>query len=214
MALSLSPEKALIFRITHRNNVPWILDHGLHCRKSPIVDPNFVTIGNPDLIEKRYDHPAKCAVGGTLGDYIPFYFTPCSPMLYNILTGWRGLRRREKEEIVVLVSSLHAVEDAGIPFFFTDRHALLALSESSTSLADLDRIDWPRLRNRDFRHDPDEPDKVDRYQAEALIYRHLPVGALLGIVCYNDSVADGVRDRVAEKHLNLKVATQSKWFFE
>jgi len=29
---SLTPEKALIFRITHRDNLPWILEHGLHCR--------------------------------------------------------------------------------------------------------------------------------------------------------------------------------------
>ena len=30
---SLSPEKALIFRITHIANVPWILANGLHCEK-------------------------------------------------------------------------------------------------------------------------------------------------------------------------------------
>jgi hypothetical protein len=28
---SLNPAKALIWRIVHRDNLPWILDHGLHC---------------------------------------------------------------------------------------------------------------------------------------------------------------------------------------
>ncbi len=28
---SLNPEKALIWRIVHRDNLPWILDNGLHC---------------------------------------------------------------------------------------------------------------------------------------------------------------------------------------
>lgn len=31
---ALCPEKALIFRIMHIANVPWALDHGLHCRNS------------------------------------------------------------------------------------------------------------------------------------------------------------------------------------
>jgi len=50
---ALNPEKALIFRIMHIDNVPWLIDHGLHCRYSPDFDPNFRTIGNPELIERR-----------------------------------------------------------------------------------------------------------------------------------------------------------------
>jgi len=45
---ALNPEKALIFRIMHIDNVPWLIDHGLHCRYSPDFDPNFRTIGNPE----------------------------------------------------------------------------------------------------------------------------------------------------------------------
>ena len=43
----LSPEKALIFRITHIANAPWILANGLHCRSSAAQDPDFEEIGNP-----------------------------------------------------------------------------------------------------------------------------------------------------------------------
>jgi hypothetical protein len=49
----LTPERALIFRITHIDNVPWILDHGLHCRNSSELDRSYRDIGNPDLIAKR-----------------------------------------------------------------------------------------------------------------------------------------------------------------
>ena len=41
----LGPEHAHIFRITHIDNVPWILKHGLHCQSSGTKDPNFVPIG-------------------------------------------------------------------------------------------------------------------------------------------------------------------------
>lgn len=52
MSLSelLNPQRALISRITHRDNMPWIVDNGLHSRSSGVADPKFVTISN----EERY----------------------------------------------------------------------------------------------------------------------------------------------------------------
>jgi hypothetical protein len=75
----LTPEKALIFRIVHRDNVPWILDNGLHCKNSKVLDPKFVEIGNHDLIGKRDKHPVVPPLSGTLSDYIPFYCLGSSP---------------------------------------------------------------------------------------------------------------------------------------
>ena len=49
----LTAENALIFRITHKNNLPSILGSGLHSRSSSNQDSNFVNIGMTDLIDKR-----------------------------------------------------------------------------------------------------------------------------------------------------------------
>jgi len=103
----LGPEKALIFRITHVQNVPWILEHGLHCQSSRIKDPNFVPIGMANLIEKRRTREVALAPGGVLADYVPFYFTPFSIMMYHIKTGYGAVTKRDNREIAVLVSSLH-----------------------------------------------------------------------------------------------------------
>ncbi len=43
---TLGLESAFIFRITHVNNVEWMLRHGMHCRSSRTQDLNFVRIGN------------------------------------------------------------------------------------------------------------------------------------------------------------------------
>ena len=48
---NLTPENSYIFRITHRDNVRWILNNGLHCRNSNVQDPNFIQIGNAGLTE-------------------------------------------------------------------------------------------------------------------------------------------------------------------
>jgi hypothetical protein len=84
MSGSLTQEKAYIFRIAHRDNVPGIMVNGMHCRNSPATDPKFMNIGNPDLIDRRHGRVVPCAPFGTLSDYVPFYFTPFTPMLLNI----------------------------------------------------------------------------------------------------------------------------------
>jgi hypothetical protein len=210
---NLTPEKALIFRITHRDNIPWILANGLHCRNSGRTDPNFVSIGNPDLIDKRQTREVPIGPKGTLSDYVPFYFTPYSPMMYNIRTGWGGITRRANEEIVVIVSSLRQAQEQGLSFVFADRHAYLRAARFFDSLDDLGAIDFELLQRKDFKKDPDDPEKVERYQAEALIHRCLPMSAARGIACYDPATRDGVRSYVEEAGLSMKVLSQPSWYF-
>ncbi len=211
---SLSPEKAAIFRITHIENVPWILANGLHCRNSGIVDPNYREIGNQDLIAKRTHRVVPIAPGGTLSDYIPFYFTPYSPMLLNIKTGHNGIQQTPMPEIVILASSLHTLVKQSIRFVFTDRHAYLRMGDDafSSDLADLKRIDWKILQARDFKRDPNDPGKLERYQAEALVHRDMPVSALVGIVCHGPAQEARLRELVQNANLQIQVAARPGWY--
>ena len=210
---NLNPDKALIFRITHRNNIPWILDHGLNCPNGATHDPNFIPIGNPELIAKRQNRSVPIPPDGMLSDYVPFYFTPYSPMMYNIKTGYGGIPIRRNDEIVVLVSSLHQVVAAQRQYVFTDRHAYLITANYYNDLQSLQHIDFDLLRERDFRHDPDDPGKFERYQAEALIYQHLPTQALMGIVCYTDTVANTVRLALQARNMTIRTLMLPSWYF-
>lgn len=60
---------------------------------------------------------------------------------------------------------------------------MLATAAFHESLDRLHCVDWSRLRARDFRRDNEDLEKVERYQAEALIYGHLPIDMLEVIVC-------------------------------
>ena len=210
----LNPEKALIFRIIHRDNLPWILRNGLHCRNSTRIDPGFVSIGNPDLIDKRTRHPVRVPPGGTLSDYVPFYFTPLSPMLLNIHSGYNGIRQRSNEEILVLISSLRTLEANNIPFLFTDRHAFLTAAQPYSELADLDKIDWCILQNRDFKRNVEDLGKMERYMAEALIHETMPISGLLGVACYNDAVLGSLNDMIKSAGVKLNAARRSGWYFQ
>jgi len=209
----LSPQEGYIFRITHVDNVPWILDHGLHCRNSELTNPNFVPIGMQDLIDKRSSHRVPIAPHGTLADFVPSYFTPYSMMLYNIKTGHNGVHRRRNEEIVIFVSTLPAVANAGVRFVFTDGHAYMADTMYYDNLDDLHKLDWKILKARDFRRDPDDLGKTRRYQAEALVHRHVPTAVLKGVACYDRGSADRVSAEIRTRGLSMSAKALPNWFF-
>jgi hypothetical protein len=182
MSANLNPEKALIFRIVHVTNMPWILEHGgLRCRNSDKPDPNYLNIGNTELIDKRSHRRVPIPPYGTLSDYVAFYFTPFSIMLYNIKTGYGSIKRRENREIAIFVSSIHQVRNLRLPLVFTNQHAYSVDTEFFSDPKDLDRIDWPLLQSRNFKTDDADPGKRLRYQAEALVYQNVPLAALIGI---------------------------------
>jgi hypothetical protein len=123
---------------------------------------------------------------------------------------YNGVPKKPVSEIVILVSSLRKLRMKGIPFVFSDRHAYLKTALFSDDLADLSRIVWPVLQERNFRRD--DLDRFEKYQAEALVHLHDPLGALSGIVCYNQAVKASAQAEIDEKGLDLKVVVQSEWY--
>ncbi|OYU87678.1 MAG: hypothetical protein CFE29_22860 [Bradyrhizobiaceae bacterium PARB1] len=206
---ALTPEKAAVFRITHRQNLARLLDHGCVCQSSA-QPKTYAEIGNQELIVKRTGRAIPCPPGGTLSDYIPFYFTPYSPMLYNIKTGY-GVPKQDMKDILILVTSLPSLKKMGIPFVFSDRHAYLRTAQFSNDLADLPgRIAWKALQERDF--SKSDVDRFEKYQAEALVYKHMPANALLTIMCHDDSVKDEVSAACIAKNVGLKVVNGRQWY--
>lgn len=213
MYMNLNPEKALIWRITHRQNIPWIFANGLHAGNSVSSSQNWVTIGNTELIDRRGHRPVPLSPHGVLNDYVPFYFTPFSPMMYNIYTGRGGVKKVLNSDIIILVSSMHKIANLQIPFVFTDRHAYPVTSQYYNQLADLTKIDWTLLQQRDFTRDPDAPEKVERYQAEALIFNHVPIEALIGTVCYTKEVQQELQTEASQQGINLDIHCIPSWYF-
>jgi ssDNA thymidine ADP-ribosyltransferase, DarT len=213
MSLNLNPEKALIFRIVHVANVPWILEHGMDCRNVSNQDPNYVNIGSISLIDKRSRRVVPVPPGGTLSDYVPFYFTPFSIMMFNIKTGYGGITKRDNRDIVIFVSSIHKLRELGLPFVFTDQHAYPIDTLFYSKIDDLKNIDWSLLQNRDFKTNDADPGKQSRYQAEALVHRHLPLKAVLGIGCFNDPVREKIQAVMPDDAQKITVKTTPTWYF-
>jgi hypothetical protein len=96
---------------------------------------------------------------------------------------------------------------------FTDQHAYPAMANYYTELGDLGEIDWNLLNRRDFQHDPDDPGKKERYQAEALIWKHVPLEAMIGICSSSATIDAYVKGELAKRTLDLKSSVQRNWYF-
>jgi hypothetical protein len=135
------------------------------------------------------------------------------PFIYNIKTGWQGIQQRSNQEIAVLVASLRSVKKVGHPFVFTDRHAYLETAQVFNDLSHLNKIDWTILQRRDFKRDPENPEKVERYEAEALMHKHLPFDGLCEIACCDTPSADALQKELTKRKLTLKVTIKPSWYF-
>jgi hypothetical protein len=207
------PKPTLIYRITHHQNLPWILEHGVHSRTSPGQDPNFVNIGNKDLIDHRALRAVPCAPHGCLNDYVPFYFWPHSVMLFQIYKGSVEGVTAKQSEIIYLVSSIERLTERNIPFIFTDGHAYPSNTSYFTDPVDLAKLDWNTIRSKDFKKRLDDPDRSRKYQAECLVHRRLPVEALLGIACKDQTGLNYVQREIEARNLQLQATTRSMWYF-
>lgn len=70
------------FRIVHIDNIPHVVKYGLVHNGSPFASDSFVPIGDVSVMDAR--STKQLPDGSFLSEYIPFYFGPRSPMLYNI----------------------------------------------------------------------------------------------------------------------------------
>lgn len=97
----------------------------------------YTNIAYGDIQARRATKQIGCGPGGTLHDYVPFYFAPRSPMLYTISQGNVPGCDEGQEPIVHLVSTAQAVEASGRPFAFTNGHAIVFPSREFDQLSDL-----------------------------------------------------------------------------
>lgn len=177
------------FRITHIDNIPHILKNGLVKADSPLHVENYVPIGDPQIIGLRGDIEVK---GYRIGDYIPFYLGPRSPMLYVIQHGYNGVQRVEPEKIVYCVIRLDDLINNNIDCIFTDGHAVSFLTSfySRDKLSSINEIvKFDDVYSSQWNSEEDL-DLKRRKEAELLIKNDLPVQFLRGFVVYNNKAKD------------------------
>ncbi len=205
-------EQIYLYRMTHIDNIPHILQYGITHRNSPNANPNFKSIGDSSLINYRstYTFTVK-EQEHCLGDFIPFYFGVRMPMLYVIQHGGNLVpQATPPEDIVYIVIPLsNIIQDRALEYYFTNGHATDALThiydrQSINELPIL--LDWTAIRSVSW-GGPDNLDIKRAKQAEFLVKGDIPSQHIKGFVCYND-IAKHRLNSFGVTHL-IKVSPQS-----
>lgn len=205
------------YRLTHRDNLPHILQHGLCTKHHPNANPDFRAIGNPDIIGTRDKAPVRIEGKdyGTIGEYIPFYFTPRSPMLFNIVTGHRQpfVPKLPRDELIIFRSTAGMLSSAG-QFFFTNGQANHRHTKHTIRLESLSRIDWRVIDAGDFSSKGDGSEERRRlYEAEFLIYQHLSLKHIESVVVFNKDAAIFVDNQMKAAGTSLPINIIPHHFF-
>ncbi len=210
----INRQRTYCYRITHISNLFHLLQNGIVNKHHPDANNEYIDIGNPQIIDVRSKMPVKIANYGNIGDYVPFYFTPKSMMLFNIITGHRHpiVPRRNRSEILVircLISNLVKLRQ----WFFTDGQANDMASNHYNDMTNLGQIDWGNIQNSDFSKSDGDYDRPRRYQAEFLVHRHVPLTCVESLNVYNDQAANIVTNVLYQNNINLAVNIQPQYFF-
>lgn len=173
------------FRITHIDNIPYVEKCGLVRADSPLRNPNYVSIGDKVVIAQRASREVN---GYQLGECIPFYLGPRSPMLYVIQNGYNGVKKVDAEHIVYCIIRLQDIAASDKECIFTDGHALSALTcfYGKDRLGNIDDyVRYDDVYSHIWVSDTDM-DLKRRKEAELLVFNDLEPGFVLGYVVFNE----------------------------
>ena len=200
------PDIVKVYRIVHIDNIEYLLRNGIYNRGHANVDPDYINIGDSDLIAQRHDHPVGIdPPGGALGNYVPFYFGPLSPMLLNIKTGYRGITKRPQLDIVYIVCKVSKIVEHCEEWCFTDGHAKQKITTFYNDIDDLGEVYWNTVGERYWHNTEDDFDKMRTKQAEFLVREYVPVKCIFGIVTYNNKSAGIVKEILDRLNLAIQV---------
>ena len=208
--------KTWLFRIIPLQILAHNLQHGLHCKNAGVVDPNYIAIGSQEVISRRDNVMVKCYTDTVVNDYVPFYFSVRTPMLYNIHTG-RGVPAFPQEGIVYLCFKLAGLATAGFQWCFTDGNAAAAITRFFNNLDDLEQLDWHSIGTTDFRDqnaDGDE-DRVRKKHSEFLVKDYVPMEHLAVIVVKSQAMKERVEAILIECNIEIPVHInpRNKFYF-
>ncbi|MHB8843992.1 MAG: type II toxin-antitoxin system toxin DNA ADP-ribosyl transferase DarT [Nitrospirota bacterium] len=204
-----------IYHITHIDNLQRIFESGgLHCDATMCSNGvECVGIAHNHIKERRARTIVPILPGGTLADYVPFYFAPRSPMLYSIHTGYVAGYEGGQESVLHLVSSAEAVNEQRLKFVFTNGHAVIAFSNFFNDLDDLDKIDWAIMKATYWNDTDADNDRKRRRQAEFLVHEFFPWELIEKIGVINENMARKVKSALAGCAHKPVVTVQQKWYY-
>lgn len=213
----MPPVPTPILRFTHVDNLDTIIRRGgLHAPNQVLDDGlTYRFCHSTEVQSARAEAPIHLGPGGTIHDYVPFYFGYLSPMMLNLKTGRVEGYNEGQEPLIYLVSSAQAIEESGIKFVYSDGHGLATFTEWFDDLDKLDAVDWTVVNLRYWTDNINDMDRQRKKQAEFLVHRCCPWSLIQEIVVIDSTMQQRVESILAAfpKEQRKVVRTDQNWYY-
>jgi ssDNA thymidine ADP-ribosyltransferase, DarT len=201
-----------LYHFTHVDNLPGIIAGGLvadGCGPAMVIE-----CAEPSIKQRRRKLPVPIGPGGVVADYVPFYFAARSPMLYRIFRGGVESYQRSQQELVHLMTRVSRVEALGLKWVATDRNAAVEPGRFVNEVPELaNHIDWEVMVAQQWANTTEDGSRMQRRMAEFLVHQRVPWDAFTHVVTCSDTVAETVRELVAEQAHTPGVVVRPGWYF-
>jgi hypothetical protein len=207
-----------IFHFTHIENLPTILTDGGLWSDSDCASRQKAVArsGSTEIKRRRLGTPIEAGVGmgGVVGDYVPFYYAPRSPMLYRISRGNVPGVSPDQDSLVYLVA---CAEDFSPPsFVVTDGNAAAGWTSHYGTHQDIvTRVDWTVMRATYWNNTDEDGDRMRRRAAEFLVHRFVPWTAIRSVATRIETTRKAVEElyRKLKSQHQPPVTVKGSWYY-
>ena len=208
MHMKLHPDQILIYHITDVDNLPGILTAGGLRSDVAMAQHNPAVIGYDHIKQRRMTQIRVDSCGGRfVGEFVPFYFCPRSPMLFTVNQGNTGRVPGCQRTIVHLVGTLAAGIGQNRPWAISDGNAGAFHASFSSNLAALAELDWPAIHARQWQG------RTHEKSAEFLVADFFDWRGFHAIGCYNLEMTQQVQSILATSAHRPIVNVEPKWYY-
>lgn len=201
----------LLYHITHIDNLRSIFQNGGLLAQATVQKEvqTYIDVANSDIQSRRSRTRIPIATGGNLHDYVPFYFAPRSPMLYSVCHQG-GI---DQEKMIYFMTNTEMIEQIGLPFVFTDAHAIMMFTNFYDDLAELERVDWDIMKATIWTDDIDHPNRKSKRQAEFLVHDKVPLEACIGFATMNAKMQQELQTILDEFNSKIPIGVRRQFYF-
>lgn len=208
--MAVDVTKTNIYHITDIENLPAIIAAG--GLRSDVAlagdDVNPEVIGYAHIKHRRmHETRIPCCGNRFVGEFVPFYYCPRSPMLYTINRGNTGRPAGCQRTILHLVSTVADGIATGRQWAISDGNAGAVYPSFFGDAAALDDLDWDAIGTRLWQG------RTNQKSAEFLVADEFPWTSIRLIGCFNDEVAARVRSLLEGQAHRPEVRTMTTWYY-
>lgn len=206
--MTRKPEDVLIYHITDIANLPGIIASGIQSDAVMVKSGQHSVIGYDHIKLRRLQEiSVDCCGPRFVGEFVPFYFCPRTPMLYTVNMGNTGKPKGCQRDIVHLVSSVGTGVELQRQWAFSDGNAGAYHTDFYNDIGKLADLDWSTINAKYW------GEKRHQKQSEFLVAEQFPWQGIHFIGCHDQAAVERVQVIMRDSTHQPEVRVKNDWYF-